>query len=224
MSETSTALAADDTKPCKVCGEPIKKVARVCYHCTNYQDWRGEIAVGSAVLSLLVALFSVLTVAVPIILDAFTPRNSALSFAFQAQSDKVLTVLVTNQGVRSGSVAAGASLRTSADKYALGGYPLTLSGVDTSVTAAMLVEPSASHLLNYTWAIPGIKAAVTKCNSNPLTGAQDMWSFLFLVTDFKAVTSNVVMPVKCGDVYYWVSHINDSVQPSPQSPPQTTPQ
>lgn len=94
MSDISVpVLAADDTKPCRVCGESIKEVARVCYHCGNYQDWRGENAVGSSVLSLLVALFDVLTVAVPVIVDSLTTKNSALSFVFQGENEKRLSFL-----------------------------------------------------------------------------------------------------------------------------------
>jgi hypothetical protein len=78
VSETVTS---DDTKPCKVCGEAIKKVARICIHCNNYQDWRAEVNVSSTVLALLVALASVLSWAVPVITTALTPKNSDLIFS-----------------------------------------------------------------------------------------------------------------------------------------------
>jgi hypothetical protein len=96
--------AAEDTKPCKVCGEPIKKVARICINCNSYQDWRAEVSVSNTVLSLLVALFSVLTVALPAITTFLTPKNSNLIFSYEGTIGDTISLLVTNVGIRPGAV------------------------------------------------------------------------------------------------------------------------
>jgi hypothetical protein len=62
MSDASVQLNTVETKPCKVCGEEIRESARKCNHCDSYQDWRLNIGFSNTVLSLLVALCSVLTV------------------------------------------------------------------------------------------------------------------------------------------------------------------
>src|SRR5215467_12617372 len=92
-----TLVPALEIKSCKVCGEDIKKEARKCTHCDSYQDWRANVGFSNTVLSLLVALCSVLTVAVPVILDTVTPKNSDLRFAYHGISDHSITVLVTNK-------------------------------------------------------------------------------------------------------------------------------
>lgn len=92
------------TKPCKVCGEGIKLSAKKCVHCDSYQDWRSGLGPSTSVLSLLVALVAVLTAAVPVIHDGLTAKNSALILSYQAVDQGHITLLVTNQGVRPGSV------------------------------------------------------------------------------------------------------------------------
>jgi hypothetical protein len=90
----------------QVCAEPIKKAARKCIHCDSYQDWHANIGMSSTVLSLLVALVSVLTAAIPVVKDAFTPKNALLTATFQGANSDRLSVLFTNQGTRPGSVSS----------------------------------------------------------------------------------------------------------------------
>lgn len=104
MSEVSTPATSADTKACKMCGEPIKSTARLCIHCDSYQDWRSEMAVGNTVLTLLVALGSVLAIAIPVIVKAFTPENSLLSFSYQGASENAVSLLATNRGIRPGTI------------------------------------------------------------------------------------------------------------------------
>jgi hypothetical protein len=101
MTQTDSASATADSKPCVVCQEPIKLHASKCIHCGSYQDWRSNISfsLSTSVLSLLVALITVLTAAVPVLKEALTPKNSHLTFSFQgASTDPIrLVVLATNR-------------------------------------------------------------------------------------------------------------------------------
>jgi hypothetical protein len=94
----------------------------------------------------------VLTVAVPVLIDAFTPRNSSLEFAYHGASDRSITVLVTNKGVRPGSVQLPVSFnmlnRTRQAKDAIPGLndlPLYLAKLRE--TTSLLVDPSKSVLM-----------------------------------------------------------------------------
>ena len=153
MSDIAAHTNLGDTKPCKVCGEPIKRVARVCVHCNNYQNWRSELNISGTVLSLLVALLSVLTVLVPVIKEALTIKNSSLSFAFQGATDTTISVLSTNQGARPGSVGYPVKLSVIARDEGGAGMighsvgPLSLSNAANAV--AVLVQPNSSLLLTY---------------------------------------------------------------------------
>jgi uncharacterized membrane protein len=105
MPENAPApVATDGTKPCNVCGEAIKLAARKCIHCESYQDWHADIGMSSTVLSLLIALISVLTISVPVVRNALTPKNSNLEYSYQGTASKVITVLVANTGIRTGDV------------------------------------------------------------------------------------------------------------------------
>jgi hypothetical protein len=66
-------------KPCIDCSSEIPDDARKCVHCGALQTWLRHIGFSSTVLSLLVALVSVAGLAIPPIVDAFTPLESRLS-------------------------------------------------------------------------------------------------------------------------------------------------
>jgi hypothetical protein len=112
MSEVvqpTVVLPEPDTKPCKVCAEPIKRAARICNHCSSYQDWRGHLGMGQNVLALLVALISVGTVFVPVLSDYLTPKNSDFAFSLQSTEPHQISILASNRGSRPGTVT-GAGL------------------------------------------------------------------------------------------------------------------
>jgi predicted nucleic acid-binding Zn ribbon protein len=108
MTETAVpdpASAEPETKLCKVCAEPIKQQARICNHCKSYQDWRGHMGMSQSVLALLIALISVGTVFVPVVVKSFTAENSDLIFSLQSIDKRKLTFLGSNRGNRPGTVA-----------------------------------------------------------------------------------------------------------------------
>jgi len=98
---------SNETKPCGTCAEPIPLLARKCNKCGSYQDLRQYVSFGTTALALVTALFSVATVAVPILYDFLRPDNSNLVASFQGFEGRVAMVLVSNSGKRPGSVNRG---------------------------------------------------------------------------------------------------------------------
>jgi hypothetical protein len=107
MAETHIGELPPGTKRCKVCAEPINVSAKRCIHCQSDQGWASRLGFSATVLSLLVALITVLTAAIPVIKDALTPRNSGLTASFQGADPVGVHVLVSNDGIRPGSVKFG---------------------------------------------------------------------------------------------------------------------
>jgi len=61
---------------CRVCKEPIRTGAQRCTHCGTFQNWRRYLTFSATVLSLLVALVSVLTVGIPIVMNALIQKHA----------------------------------------------------------------------------------------------------------------------------------------------------
>jgi hypothetical protein len=89
-------------KKCVMCRKEIPTGARICTECDCYQDWRQYFGLSSTVLSLLVALFSVLTVAVPIIYAALAPKISAVHCNLISWDENTaeVKIAVSNEGAR----------------------------------------------------------------------------------------------------------------------------
>jgi len=104
MPEAASIEIPDGMKPCKVCGEPIKKNALKCVHCASYQDWHAKLGAGSSILGVLVAAISVLAVAVPILINTLSLKNASISLIFQGADEKTIQILASNAGSGPGSV------------------------------------------------------------------------------------------------------------------------
>lgn len=87
---------------CVVCQKEIPAGAKICTECDCYQDWRQYFGLSSTVLSLLVALFSVLTVAVPVIYEALTPKISVVHCNLISWDENTaeVKIAVSNEGAR----------------------------------------------------------------------------------------------------------------------------
>ena len=220
MSEITTVPTAGETKPCKVCGEAIKKVARVCIHCNNYQDWRGRINVSSTILSLLIALGSVLTVAVPVLKSALTPLNSNLIFSFQGASERRLGILVTNGGERPGSVRLrGIFAINPADRDVLDAR-VQMIGPEYS---AKVIDQGKSELLEFSYIFnkddpryPGSLPSKARC------------TLILTWTDFRGNTDATAMDLPCDNLYEFRKGIDEAILAGQQKlhgdpPPVSTP-
>ena len=64
---------------CKQCCNDIPPGARLCSHCSSYQDWRSWFSVSSTVLAMLTALVSVLGIATPAVINVLhSPKSDAI--------------------------------------------------------------------------------------------------------------------------------------------------
>ena len=84
---------------CLVCKEDILKDAKKCNKCESYQDWRRFFQFNIVVLSLLVALFSVITTSVPVIKSIILPEAD-VRFSFLHFNRGNIIVVATNTGRR----------------------------------------------------------------------------------------------------------------------------
>jgi hypothetical protein len=149
MAETHIGELPPGTKRCKVCAEPINISAKKCIHCQSDQEWTSRLGFSATVLSLLVALITVLTAAIPVVRDAITPRDSGLTASFQGADRNGVYVLVSNDGIRPGSVKFGDWHVTSSDKPA--GNLFGISFVISLPQAAsdQVVEPGKSKVFSF---------------------------------------------------------------------------
>lgn len=213
MSENATAPTAGDTKSCKVCGETIKKMARVCGHCNNYQDWRRDLTFSGTVLSLLVALFSVLTVGLPVITGLMTPKDSNLSFSFQGVVSnrpatglpkEMITVLAANNGIRPGTVREGMIEIYKEDNSFLWiklYMPIVVGDV-------IIIEPGKSTLLNF--AAKTMSDADEKTLEDAVHKPGSRCMFAITVTNFIGTVTSGTLDLNCGDIVDFVQSIPTS--------------
>lgn len=106
MSASDETPAAEITS-CRTCKEPIRVGAIKCIHCDSFQDWRGSLSLSSTILSLLVALVSVLAFAGPILKELFIPKNSHVILSFSETVGDTMHVVASNTGNRPGAFGSG---------------------------------------------------------------------------------------------------------------------
>ena len=145
MTKSQLREKGPQTKPCVVCAEEIKSAARICTHCNSYQDWRADLSMSSTILSLLIALASILTVAVPVVMNAVTPKDSNISISFEGASETNMDILAFNSGTKPGTVRYPIYLTVSVPNQGSARIPLDFSlGV---VSPAAYIDPNKSSLL-----------------------------------------------------------------------------
>ena len=109
METVTNPDQANALKACRMCGEDVLAVARLCKHCgTHLAGWNKYISLSSSVLAMCVALVSVLTWAVPQIDNAMKPDASDVQVVISRASRDQIYLAASNYGKRSGSVAGGA--------------------------------------------------------------------------------------------------------------------
>ena len=104
MSDEADSLAIQ----CKVCGLNIPRKATLCYHCNSHQDWRRHLSISNTALALLVALFSVMSTAVPP-LYAWINRHSKTHLSIASMDEKIIRLVATNEGFEP-SIIEGADI------------------------------------------------------------------------------------------------------------------
>lgn len=85
---------------CIFCKERIIHEAKVCPHCGKFQNWKKFFDYSSPILALAVALVSVLSMGIPLIIKAYKADNSEVSIALINRDDVTIPVIASNKGSR----------------------------------------------------------------------------------------------------------------------------
>jgi hypothetical protein len=89
---------------CSSCQEPIHPKAKLCKTCKSYQDWRRHFNFSAVVLSLLVALISVISAVGPQIISWLPPLGSQLEVKQFYYSTDAIVLIVENKGNQAGLI------------------------------------------------------------------------------------------------------------------------
>ncbi len=92
-------------KQCTLCAQDIPLKARKCFHCDGYQGSLIFLNLSVPVLSLLLALVSILSIAMPALFGFFTEPRSDIGVSFQFFKEGEAHMIVTNAGERPGTVS-----------------------------------------------------------------------------------------------------------------------
>jgi hypothetical protein len=84
---------------CLSCQEPIHPKAKLCKTCKSYQDWRRHFDFSAVVLSLLVALISVISAVGPRIISWLPPFGSRLEVKSSYYSTDAIVLIVETRAI-----------------------------------------------------------------------------------------------------------------------------
>lgn len=93
-------------KPCVLCGKYMPPRAACCPACSRFQDWRRHLSGDTAVLALLVSLFSVAGAAIPAVMTAWNKRSQTTAMVLKTDIDpkvsskSIIFVRAINSGGR----------------------------------------------------------------------------------------------------------------------------
>jgi hypothetical protein len=147
----------------------------------------------------------VLTVAVPVVVTALTPKNADINFAYQAALADVIHVLITNGGNRPGSVRQVLTLRIVTSHK--NPYNYLLYGVNGSIQP-LVMAPQQSALLSlmhkttdedFVFPDPEQIRSATLCSLYALT------------TDFHGVTAIKDVSLPCAELVNFMIDINSDI-------------
>jgi hypothetical protein len=100
----STEPRPETLSRCLSCQEPIHPKAKLCKTCKSYQDWRRHFNFSAVVLSLLVALISVISAVGPRIISWLPPFGSRLEVKSFYYSTDAIVLIVENEGNQAGHI------------------------------------------------------------------------------------------------------------------------
>jgi hypothetical protein len=100
----ATKRNLEKTERCRVCKEPMYPGASRCTACNSYQNWRRYFDFSAVILSLLVALVSVVSAVGPQIVALLPPWGSDLEIRSYYFSADTVSLIVENSGNKPGFV------------------------------------------------------------------------------------------------------------------------
>jgi hypothetical protein len=100
----ATEPISETTSRCRICQEPIHPNAKRCNACGSYQDWRRYFDFSAVVLSLLVALISVISAVGPRIISFLPPLGSRLEIKSYYYSTDGISLIAENKGNQPGHI------------------------------------------------------------------------------------------------------------------------
>jgi hypothetical protein len=146
---------------------------------------------GSGVLSLLVALIAVLTVAVPIIKSALTIKRPDVHFSFIRYEPKTMHIMCSNLGNRSG-ILKEATLRIIINKSEIEEarpFPVFLKWEEQDP----IIKPNESKLFKFYYEFYGDRQGFKKCSSD-ITSCQYNIQFEIIEPNNKSRKTEKIFP------------------------------
>jgi len=95
----------DETKPCIVCHEAIRRGARLCIHCESAQDWTRHILRWTGVWTAVLALLPLWSGALALLEIAFPNHKAEVKFQPISCTKDAVILAVTNTGDRPGIIS-----------------------------------------------------------------------------------------------------------------------
>lgn len=92
---------------CPVCLEKINVGATKCIHCGSFQDFRRYMNISSSFLALIVALISVSSFFIPLMIETFEDKDSDIGISLQFIRHDGIFLVASNSGTRTGNVGLG---------------------------------------------------------------------------------------------------------------------
>lgn len=189
------------SKPCRICARPIPLAAVKCADCFSYQDWRSGFGVSTTVLSMLVALVSVVAAATPGLVRLASPKDSKMVFGEPALRRGQFMQFASNAGTRPG-IVDNARITWTERKSNTPGWIFMLDTHSPDGAPATL-KPGESTLLRFTLDMSGEGEVEL-----PRPGAASECAMVTAWTSFRGEQSSTTKPLSCEDMYL-VVHVAD---------------
>jgi hypothetical protein len=193
--------ALGPSKSCRICARPIPLAAVKCADCFSYQDWRSGLGVSTTVLSMLVALVSVVAAATPGFIGLLAKKDSKMVFGEPALRRGQFMQFASNAGTRPGIVDA-ARITWRERKSSAPGW-IYLLDTQSPDDAPATLKPGESTLLRFTLDMSGEGEVEL-----PRPGAGSECAMLTLWTSFRGEQNSTTRPLNCEDMYVAV-HVAD---------------
>lgn len=137
----------DEQQLCRFCGSQMASGFVFCKECDHFNDWRRHFNVSTTVLSLLVALFSVLGLNLSAIFDLVFPSRASLAVGAAIVSPFQINLTATNIGEQPGYLGSSINCRPA---NAGGNYLSFASGIIDVVAPGAQAE-SVYHVNSTYW-------------------------------------------------------------------------